>query len=112
MKQTFKQRKCPPRCPNGSRCDRKTKKNKTRRCRPYLKKLKSISQSNKSSNKSSKKSLNKSSKKSISAPKMFRYAKFYNIAAKIQLSIDDEDLSDKDQQKTFDNKVINEDKSF
>jgi len=42
---------------------------------------------------------------------MFRYAKFYNIADKVELSIDDEDLSDKEQRKKFDNNVINELKS-
>jgi hypothetical protein len=74
----------------------KRKKNKTRRCRPFIKKLNRNSDSNKSSN------------KSTSAPKMFRYAKFYNIADKVELSIDDEDVSRKERRNKFDNNIINE----
>ena len=39
---------------------------------------------------------------------MFRYAKFYDIADKVELSVDDEDLSEKERRDKFDNNIINE----
>jgi hypothetical protein len=40
MKEVYKRRECPPRCPKSFRCDRKTKNRKTRRrCNPSLQNL-------------------------------------------------------------------------
>ena len=65
MKEEFKKRVCPPRCPNGSRCTRKTKANANtkRRC---------------NKNKTSKKKITK--KIENASPKATEYAKFYNIS--------------------------------
>ena len=86
MKETFKHRRCPPRCSKGTRCDRKTKKTKTRRCQPFIKKSKKTQRSNKSVSPAKKMKQTPQSNKSTSPSNMVRYAKLYNIGDKVGLS--------------------------
>ena len=109
MKETFKRRRCPPRCSKGSRCDRKTKKNKTRRCQPIIKKLKQTPRSNKSTPSPKKLKQTPRSNKSTPPPKMSRYAKFYNIADKVELSTKEQlKLSSKKIKEKVHNNIISE----
>jgi hypothetical protein len=100
MKDVYKRRKCPPRCPKSFRCDRKTKNRKTRRCNPFIKK----------SSLTKKLKRNVSVKKSLSpksSPKMTRYAKFYNIGAIVEVH-NQIDLSRKQVEEKFNNNINNE----
>ena len=109
MKETFKQRRCPPRCSKGTRCERKTKKPKTRRCQPFIKKSKKTQRSNKSVSPAKKMKQTPQSNKSTSPSNMVRYAKLYNIGDKVGLSSKEQmKLSSKKIKEKVHNNIMSE----